>query len=215
MTRAHDLGGRPAGPVPEKNDAVVFHNDWHAKALALNLACGALGAWNIDASRFAREQLKNYASLSYYEKWMAGLTNLLVERGVLTEAELSGNAAKGLLAANALKAANVSEAMHKVVPYARPDGPAPQFQVGDKVRTLPAPNAGHCRLPAYAAGKAGTVMLSHGNHVFPDENARFQGENPQPLYTVEFTAGALWGAAAERPSDTISLDLWQPYLEPL
>ena len=214
MTRAHDLGGRPAGLVPEKDDAVVFHNDWHAKALALNLACGALGAWNIDASRFVREQLKEYASLSYYEKWMAGLINLLVERGLVTEAELSGNASKAPLTDKALRAANVSTAMQKVLPYTRPDGPVPLFQIGDKVRTLPAPNAGHCRLPAYAAGKVGTVILSHGNHVFPDANARFQGENPQPLYTVEFTAGALWGAAAENPSDTVTLDLWHPYLEP-
>ncbi|HIP22188.1 MAG TPA: nitrile hydratase subunit beta [Rhodobacteraceae bacterium] len=215
MTRAHDLGGRPAGPVPDTDDAVVFHNSWHAKALALNLACGALGAWNIDASRFAREQLKDHASLSYYEKWMAGLSNLLVERGLVTEAELSGDSPQSKLTPKALRAADVSAAMHKVMPYARNNGPAPQFHVGDNVRTLPAPQAGHCRLPAYAAGRVGTVILSHGNHVFPGSNARFQGENPQPLYTVEFSAATLWGEAAENPDDAISLDLWQPYLEPL
>ncbi|NOR62131.1 MAG: nitrile hydratase subunit beta [Rhodobacteraceae bacterium] len=215
MTRAHDLGGRPAGPVPDKDDTVVFHDSWHAKALALNLASGALGAWNIDASRFAREQLKDYATLSYYEKWMAGLANLLVERGLVTEAELSGDVPQSQLTPKALRAADVSAAMHKFMPYTRKNGPTAQFQMGDKVRTLSAPQAGHCRLPAYAAGRVGTVILSHGNHVFPDTNARFQGENPQPLYTVEFTAATLWGAAAENPDDAISLDLWQPYLEPL
>ncbi len=215
MSRAHDLGGRPAGPIPEKADAVVFHEAWHAKALALNLACGALGAWNIDASRFAREQLKDYAKLSYYEKWMAGLANLLVERGLVSEAELSGPTTKAPLAPKALRAADVPTAMRKVMPYRRATGPAPLFKVGDHVRTLPAPNPGHCRLPAYAAGRVGTVILSHGNHVLPNSNARFQGENPQPLYTVEFTAAALWGIEAEAPEDAISLDLWQPYLEPL
>lgn len=215
MIRAHDLGGRPAGPIPEKNDAVIFHTDWHAKSLALNLACGALGAWNIDASRFAREQLADYAELSYYEKWMAGLANLLVERGLVTEAELSGKISPAPLMPKALRAADVPAGMRKVAPYTRASGPAPLFQVGDSVRTLPAPQAGHCRLPAYAAGRVGTVILSHGNHVFPDTNARFQGENPQPLYTVAFTATALWGADAETPDDVISLDLWQPYLEPL
>jgi len=215
MIRAHDLGGRPAGPIPDKDDAVIFHNEWHAKSLALNLACGALGAWNIDASRFAREQLADYAGLSYYEKWMAGLANLLVERGLLSEAELAGEVTPSPLAENALRAADVPAAMRKVMPYTRRAEPSPLFQVGEKVRTLPAPNAGHCRLPAYAAGRVGTIMLSHGTHVFPDTNARFQGENPQPLYTVAFTATALWGDDAENPEDTVSLDLWQAYLEPL
>jgi len=215
VIRAHDMGGRPAGPIPEKDDAVIFHTDWHAKSLALNLACGALGAWNIDASRFAREQLADYAELSYYEKWVAALANLLVERGLVSEAELSGEASKAPLAVKALRAPDVSAAMHKVMPYTRTNGPAPLYRVGEKVRTLPAPNAGHCRLPAYAAGRVGTIVLRHGNHVFPDTNARFQGENPQPLYTVEFTAAALWGEAAESPEDSMSLDLWQSYLEPL
>lgn len=213
MSRAHDLGGRPAGPIPEKADAVVFHEEWHAKTLALNLACGALGAWNIDASRFARERLKDYPKLSYYEKWMAGLANLLVERGLVSKAELSGDVKKSPLSAKALRAADAPAAMRKAMPYTRSTGPAPHFQVGDKVRTLPAPGEGHCRLPAYAAGRMGTVIRSHGNHVFPNTSARFQGENPEPLYTVKFTATELWGTQAETPQDSVSLDLWQPYLE--
>ena len=215
MTRAHDLGGRPAGAIPEKDDAVIFHQEWHAKALALNLACGSLGAWNIDASRFARERLSGYASLSYYEKWLAGLTTLLAERGVVTEAELAGAPSKAPLSPKALRATDVPAAMRKVAPYTRATGPAPHFNIGDRVRTLPAPASGHCRLPAYAAGKVGTISMSHGNHVLPNTNARFQGENPQPLYTVTFTAAALWGEAAEAPEDQISLDLWQPHLEPI
>jgi nitrile hydratase len=214
MTRAHDLGGRAAGAIPEKGDAVVFHEDWHATALALNLACGALGAWNIDASRFAREQLQDYAQLSYYEKWMAGLANLLVERELLSAAELAGNVAKAPLSPKALRAEYAAAAMRKVAPYTRASGPAPQFKIGDRVRSVAAPGPGHCRLPAYAAGKTGTIILSHGNHVLPNSNARFQGENPQPLYTVKFTAATLWGNEAEAPDDAISLDLWQPYMRP-
>jgi len=215
MSRAHDLGGRPAGDIPEKADTMIFHAPWHATALALNLACSAVGAWNIDASRFARERLKDYPKLSYYEKWMAGLATLLVERGLLTEAELAGNTTPARLHPKALRAADVPVAMRKVLPYLRATGPAPRFHVGDRVRTVPAPKSGHCRLPAYAAGKVGEVRQCHGNHVLPNANARFQGENPEPLYTITFTAAALWGEAAEAPDDQISLDLWQLYLEPL
>jgi nitrile hydratase subunit beta len=52
----------------------------------------------------------------------------------------------------------------------------------------------------------------HGAHVFPDTNALFQGENPQPLYTVKFRALDLWGEAASA-RDTVCIDLWEDYLE--
>jgi nitrile hydratase len=52
----------------------------------------------------------------------------------------------------------------------------------------------------------------HGTHVFPDSHAHGQGEDPRPLYGVRFTARELWGEAAN-PRDTVTLDLWEPYLE--
>jgi len=58
MTRAHDMGGRFGdGPVRPELENVVFDSYWHARALAITLACGSLGLWNIDASRHARECL--------------------------------------------------------------------------------------------------------------------------------------------------------------
>ena len=93
MSRVHDMGGRfGAGAVdPEDGAAFAEAKDWHKRALALNVACGFLGQWNIDASRHARELLdpKDYTGFSYYEKWMGGLADLMVARGVLTEAELA------------------------------------------------------------------------------------------------------------------------------
>jgi nitrile hydratase len=60
--------------------------------------------------------------------------------------------------------------------------------------------------------RRGTIERDHGAHVFPDSNARFEGERPQFLYTVRFTARELWGAAAN-PADTVHLDLWEDYLD--
>ncbi len=98
MTRVHDMGGRFGdGPVhPEPDDAPVFAEDWHARALAVTLAAGSLGQWNIDISRHARERLspKDYTRFSYYEKWISALTDLLVESGVLTVEDLRGEADK-------------------------------------------------------------------------------------------------------------------------
>jgi nitrile hydratase len=53
----------------------------------------------------------------------------------------------------------------------------------------------------------------NGPHVFPDTNAQGLGEQPQWLYTVVFEAAELWGAAGPA-SDRVSIDAWEPYLEP-
>ena len=58
------------------------------------------------------------------------------------------------------------------------------------------------------------IERAHGAHVFPDTNALYQGENPQPLYTVRFSARELWGDAAN-PADAVYLDLWDDYLDPV
>lgn len=221
MTRVHDMGGRWGdGPVmPEPQGTVPFAEDWHRTALALTLAAGGLGQWSIDASRHARESLapKDYARFSYYEKWLAALADLLVAKGLVSEAELaSGTAAPALPHPKLFRAGAVAPALARGTPYARP-GAAPAFAAGDRVRArLPARNAhvpgGHTRLPAYAAGHVGRIALVHGPHVFPDTNAHGRGECPEPLYTVAFSAEDLWGEA-EAPGDEVTLDLWESYLE--
>ena len=112
----------------------------------------------------------------------------------------------------------VAPALARGTPYRRETGVAAAFAPGDRVRTrLPARNAfvpgGHTRLPGYAAGQVGTVILGHGAHVLPDANAHGLGECPEPLYTVAFAAADLWGAA-EGTGDEVTADLWQSYLEP-
>ena len=91
MKGAHDLGGKSGfGPInPEPNEP-VFHDDWEKRAFALTVACGFLGKWNLDMSRYARERMldQQYLESSYYEKWIHGLSSLLVENGVLTENEI-------------------------------------------------------------------------------------------------------------------------------
>ncbi len=224
MTRVHDMGGRFGdGPVnPEAEDAPIFAEDWHARALAVTLASGFLGQWNIDVSRHARERLspKDYTRFSYYEKWMAGLADLLVENGVLTLDDLRGASANEdhPLAARMLRAQNVATALAKGGPADRPSDVAVRFEVGQAVRTARQSanrlvGGGHTRLPIYAAGATGRILRLHGTHVLPDSNAHGLGEAPEPLYAVAFPASELW-ANPEHPKDEVVLDLWQSYLEP-
>jgi nitrile hydratase len=71
----------------------------------------------------------------------------------------------------------------------------------------------HTRLPRYVRGHVGTVERVLGCHVFPDSNSLGAGENPHWLYTVRFTGRELWGPDGD-PSVTVSVDAWEPYLDP-
>lgn len=223
MSRVHDMGGRYGDGAVNPGDNAIFAKDWHARALAVTLAAGALGQWNIDASRHSRETLspKDYARFSYYEKWMAALADMLVERGIVTEDELRAGhgAGRSGLADRILKSEQVAAVLAKGSPYQRQDAARPLFKPGDKVRTRrPARNlvtpGGHTRLPSYASGLVGEVVLYHGAHVLPDANAHGRGESAEPLYAVAFGARDLWGDEGQ-PGDEVVLDMWQSYLEPV
>ena len=70
MKPPHDMGGDLSTPVmPDKAGDPKFAEEWHRRALGLTIATGAMGAWNIDVSRYARESLPadDYKSFSYYE----------------------------------------------------------------------------------------------------------------------------------------------------
>ncbi len=222
MTRVHDMGGRFGdGPVVPDPEGEVFEEDWHARALAVTLAAGALGQWNIDVSRHARERLspKDYARFSYYERWMAALADLLVETGVVSKADFTDDAPEqSPLANRRLKAENVPQVLAAGGPADRPSDITPAFSTGDKVKTRKITanrmiDGGHTRLPRYAAGAVGTVMRYHGTHVLPDSAAHRLGDAPEPLYAVAFPAAELW-AKPEHAGDEVILDLWQSYLEP-
>ena len=221
MNGVHDMGGMHGfGPVQPERDEPVFHDDWERRALALTLAMGATGQWNLDMTRAARESLppRTYLNSGYYRIWMLALQKLMLERGLVSAAELERGHADGPGAPlRVLRADAVAAALARGAPTERPaPGPA-RFAVGQRVRTRNDHPAGHTRLPRYVRGRTGTVTLQHGAHVFPDRHAqRTAGgafdESPQWLYTVEFDAAELWGAQAE-PGSTVSVDAWEPYLE--
>ena len=211
-----DLGGRPDREpiVPEPEDQ-PFHAAWEARAMALTLAMGATGAWNIDMSRAARETLPDYGALGYYGIWLAALQRLLEERGLAGADEIaSGRACKppGRVA-RVLHAEGVANALARGTPTERAAVRPSRFAVGDRVRTQPDRPDHHTRLPGYARGRIGTIDRVHGVHVFADTHAQGLGEQAQWLYGVRFAAGDLWPDRADR-STTLSIDAWEPYLEP-
>lgn len=214
--RSHaDLGGRDGcGRVVPEPEGENFHAAWEPRALALTLAMGATGAWNLDASRSARETLPDYAALSYYEIWIAALEKLVVTCGLAGADELSAGrmlrATRPL--ARTLRAADVAATLARGTPTERPAQRPPRFAVGDAVRTRAGDDAHHTRLPGYAKGRIGRIEYVRGVHVFADSHAHGAGEDPQWLYTVVFTGNELWGGDAQ-PGTSVSIDAWEPYLE--
>ena len=217
MNGVHDMGGMHGmGPIQHEDHEPVFHSRWEGRSLALNLAAGAWRKWNIDASRYAIEQLPpaDYLRMSYYEKWAARLEQLLIKRGLVSRAEIeSGKPDSGSAkSVPPLTADRVQSVLRTGAAAKRNVEVAPRFKAGDTVRTRNIHPSGHTRLPRYARGKIGSIHLDHGVYVFPDTNAVFEGENPQHVYSVRFAARELWGDQAS-PRDAVYLDLWDDYLE--
>ena len=216
MNGVHDMGGMHGmGPIQPEADEPVFHARWEARAFALARAMGAFGRWNIDASRHQRELIPAAEQLrmSYYERWLAGLTGLLLKHGFIDPQELaSGKAAAGQATQTpALTAKRVPAFVAGGSPASRRSDSLPRFQSGQPVRARNLNPTGHTRLPRYVRGKTGAIDRVHGVFVFPDTNAHFLGEKPQHLYSVRFEAQELWGA--QSTPGAVYVDLWEDYLD--
>ena len=219
MDTIHDMGGMQGfGRVEVEAGEPVFHADWERRIFALLSAAPYVARFSDDHFRPAIERIapERYLAISYYEKWLDALTALLTERGLLTEAELQGGPLALLpheRTADRLEAAAVIGAIEEGASQARPDDTAVQrFGPGDTIRTIRHGHAGHTRLPRYARGKPGRVAAAHGTFLVADCNA-VGDRTREHLYTVVFEARDLWGAEAS-PGDTVTLDLWDRYLEP-
>ena len=221
MNGVHDMGGMQGfGPVrPEANEP-LFHAPWEREALAITVAMGACGQWNIDISRSARESLPpaQYLGSTYYAIWLAGLEKLMLQRGMVSATELQTGQAHNppLPGVRRLDAAQTAQALAQGTASTRAIDRQPRFTVGQRVRARQIHPSGHTRLPRYVRGHTGTVERVHGAHVFPDTRV---GRTVPPfvddahwLYTVVFDGQDLWGSSASTGL-LVSVDAWEPYLE--
>ena len=217
MNGIHDMGGMHGfGRIEAESNEPVFHEDWEARAFALNFAMFGWGKWNYDSFRHSIERFDPaiYIKSAYYERWLQNLINLSLEHGLVTSEELESGepAAETTKQAPPLDASGMRMLLKHGSPFDRPINQRPLFRVGDIVRAVTDSPTGHTRLPRYARGREGEIVCHHGAHTFPDSNALGRGEAPQHLYAVRFSARTLWGDQGH-PNDAVTLDLWEGYLE--
>ncbi len=87
LRRHHDMGGLDAGPIePGEHD----YAPWEKKVDAVMRLMTAKGIMTVDELRRGIEELGPgvYDELSYYERWIASLGNVLLEKGVVHVDEL-------------------------------------------------------------------------------------------------------------------------------
>lgn len=85
----HDLGGLPAGKVDRSEHDYA---DWERRVDAMAVLLSGKRRLTVDERRRAIETLtpQAYDALSYYERWVIALGQTLIQRGVITSAELAG-----------------------------------------------------------------------------------------------------------------------------
>ncbi len=89
MRRHHDMGGLDAGPVEQTEHD---HAPWEKKVDALVRLAGDKKRKMVGMSELRRgiEDLGPgvYDELSYYERWISSVTNVLIEKGYISIDEL-------------------------------------------------------------------------------------------------------------------------------
>ena len=91
MNGIHDMGGMQCmGPIVREENEPQFHEEWEGRVFGMFFTNFAEGHFNVDMFRHAIERMgpAEYLETSYYEHWLHVYETVLVERGILTQAEI-------------------------------------------------------------------------------------------------------------------------------
>ena len=190
---------------------------WEGRVLAMQRAMGYAGAWHIDHSRFAQEKLPplDYLGASYYQRWMLAMESNVTERGYATPEELKAGHAQTpgkylprKLTPDVVGARHVAQL---VLPAAA--RPA-EVQAG-----RPRAHQEHPSGDAHAAAALCARQGRRGRDVPRLPHVSGFGRD-RPRATIRSgsirwcsTSQELWGPDAD-PTIKISIDAFEPYLEP-
>lgn len=209
MDGIHDLGGMQGfGRIVREEDEPVFHEDWQRIAFGLMILPQAtIRCNNADEYRHSVERMipAHYLQSHYYERVLTGATTLLVEKGVLSIDDLEARAGGSF----PLSVPVSDDPMINLAPQ-----PEARFSIGDNVRVLDIHPTGHVRAPRFCRGKTGIVIHVAPKFNFPDTAAHGGTRRKEHTYHVEFRSEDLWNSG-DVTCDSVIVDLWDSYLEPI
>jgi len=219
MNGIHEMGGMHGfGPVTPADNEATFHDEWERRVFGLYVSLVSQGCFAVDEHRHAVERIDpaSYLSSSYYGCWLAGIETLLVEKDLVTAAEIQAATEAGETPADE-EAPKLTEAALSFVYEGESTECAasghPRFEPGESVRVRNHHPDGHTRCPRYARRATGVVSDNLGSFSLPDTIVGEEHERAEPLYSVRFTHHELWGP--DHPTDDyVYLDLWESYLAP-
>jgi nitrile hydratase len=190
------------GSVEVEADEPVFHAEWERRVFRINTA-----VWLTGHGRGLRHAIERmdpvwYLGSSYYEHWLTANATLLVEAGVIDQAELDARLDAPFDISNPVRAERLEEP--------GPSSAVHRFSVGDAVRVREWHPLGHTRAPGYVKGKRGVVVRLDGVFSVPDVEFHCDRTREEPTYSVRFESSVLWGESG----DPVHVDLWESYLEP-
>jgi hypothetical protein len=87
MRGPHDVGGLPEGQIEAEPHDLSF---WEKQIDGIRAVIGAKGIVTTHENRRYVEGLGDdaYNTLTYYERWTAALSRQMIEKGILTQAEI-------------------------------------------------------------------------------------------------------------------------------
>jgi hypothetical protein len=95
MNGIHDMGGmQDMGPIRREHDEPIFHAEWERRAFAL---FNAVPDVNWPYLRYQLELIPpaDYLRMSYYERWLTALPQILIKTHMTTPAEIESGKAVG------------------------------------------------------------------------------------------------------------------------
>ena len=185
------------------------------------------GVVTVDEQRHAVERMPyaQYYGSSYYERWLFAFETLLTEKEIISKEELERKVAEqgpGNFKAHpstpvhdSVLATDVKRVLRDGASNNLEPDQAPKFRAEDIVMTKNLHSKTHLRLPSYAKGKVGAIERHYGAFGHPGVRAHGGGNKPAHLYSVRFEACEIWVRTPRIRGDSVYLDLFESYLEPV
>jgi nitrile hydratase beta subunit len=217
----HDMGGMHGfGHVVAPGGEMPYHERWEPRVFAIQMLLAVEGLGAGPGGRATREEMEpaDYLAASYYERWLFSAERRLQRKGTVEPGEVE-RMMERLESGESVPTHRDSAMGDRILAYLRAAYPmqAPpeeaRFDVGQRVRVKRMHPAGHTRCPRYVRGAVGVIEGVRGADRLPDRAVYGEDVAPEPVYSVAFRSSDLWGPSEGAPW-TVSLDMWDSYLEP-